>query len=185
MVDRDESRSGSASRGLARLFAPPSCHSSASTPGHRCKQRWPSGQGFHPPTPVPPAWSLTTSTACSAPKPAGLLRPASDLGVRRVSYLPSRASEEAVGTGSGLPRSAVIPFKGFPSSAAVPHHCGRCPLAVAAYPNTPTGPAHRCALLSGVPPRPKAPRWAEVDDGGALVHRDEPPHRCRSVGGEV
>jgi hypothetical protein len=126
MVDRDESRSGSASLGLARLVPPSSCHLGASTPGHRCKQRWPSGRGFQTSTLVPPAWSLTTSTACSAPEPAGLLRPASDLGVHCVSYLPSHASEEAVGTGFGLPRSAVTPFKGFPSSAAVPHHCGRC-----------------------------------------------------------
>jgi len=111
---------------LPACLSPPSCHIGASTPGHRCKQRWPSGRGFHASTPVPPTWSLTTSTACSAPEPAGLLRPASDLGVHCVSYLPSRASEEAVGTGFGLPRSAVIPFKGFPSSAAVPHHCGRC-----------------------------------------------------------
>jgi len=103
---------------LPACLSPPSCHLGASTPGHRCKQRWPSGRGFHASTPVPPTWSLTTSTACSAPEPAGLLRPASDLGVHCVSYLPSRASEEAVGTGFGLPRSAVIPFKGFPSSAA-------------------------------------------------------------------
>jgi hypothetical protein len=119
------------------LVAPPSCHAGASTPGHRCKQRWPSGRGFHTSTPVPPAWSLTTSTVCSAPEPAGLLRPASDLGVRRVSYPRVPRLRRDGGDPRGLPRSAVIPFKGFPSSAAVPHHCSRCPLAVAAYPNTP------------------------------------------------
>jgi hypothetical protein len=39
---------------------------------------------------VPSAWILTTSTACSAPGPAGLLRPACGRGVRRV--LPRRST---------------------------------------------------------------------------------------------
>jgi hypothetical protein len=32
-----------------------------------------------------------------------------------------------------FPAPRVIPFEEFPSSAAVPHHCGRCPLAVSTH----------------------------------------------------
>jgi hypothetical protein len=48
----------------------------------------PSAARCHPRCPVPSSWSLTTSTACSTSRPAGLLHPASDPGVRLV--LPRR-----------------------------------------------------------------------------------------------
>jgi hypothetical protein len=62
---------------------------------------------------VPPAWFLTTSTAFSAHRLAGLLHPAAGPGVRRVS-------------GRSPPRDGE-PFEGFPSSTAVPRHRGRMP----------------------------------------------------------
>jgi hypothetical protein len=65
---------------------------------------------------VPSTWFPTTSTASSAHRLAGLLRPAAGPGVRRVS-------------GRDPPRDAE-PFEGFPSSTAVPRHRGRCPPAV-------------------------------------------------------
>lgn len=42
-------------------------------------------RGCHPRSPVPSSWFLTTSTASSAPRVAGLLHPAADPGVHRVS----------------------------------------------------------------------------------------------------
>jgi hypothetical protein len=42
-------------------------------------------RGFHPRSPVPPLWFLTTSTVSSAARVAGLLHPAADPGVHRVS----------------------------------------------------------------------------------------------------
>jgi hypothetical protein len=71
---------------------------------------------------------------------AGLLHPASGLGVHRVSdLLVPVASEEARGAETPSPRCGLVPFEGFPSPAAVPHHCDRCPLAVAARPTHPEG----------------------------------------------
>jgi hypothetical protein len=98
---------------------------------------------------VPPAWFLTTSTASSAHRLAGLLRPAAGPGVRRVS-------------GRSPPRDGE-PFEGFPSSTAVPRHRGRCPRAV-------TGE------MSSPRPRPRNP-WPEGHGTGSKLRSAEAdPH---------
>jgi hypothetical protein len=94
-------------------------------------------RGCLPRNRVPPSWFCTTSAASSAREVAGLLHPAASHGVRRVSCLgfrvdpatwtsqaPSRRSTEA------FPATLFTPLEEFPPTAAAPHHCGRCPLAV-------------------------------------------------------
>ena len=63
---------------------------------------------------------------------AGLLHPAASHEVRLVSPdpVPSCHPKVSLATWTRFPAARFIPFKGFPSSAAVPHHCGRCPLIV-------------------------------------------------------
>lgn len=105
--DRDTSRPGSASRGLARFAPLRRVTRMRPLPEHRRERRCPSGRGFHTPTPVPSTWSLTTSTAFSAPGPAGLLHPASGPEVHRVSH-PARPSPPKRRWGpAGPPRGAV------------------------------------------------------------------------------
>lgn len=70
---------------------------------------------------------------------AGLLRPATGLGVHRVSDVrgpPSHRAEArcTVEPSFAFPATRFGPFEGFPSPTAAPHHCGRCPLVVAALP---------------------------------------------------
>lgn len=74
-------------------------HRRASTPGDRSHLRSWSDQL---PDPVPSAWFLTTSTASSARRLAGLLRPAAGPGVRRVS-------DRAIGFPSARPSSPARP----------------------------------------------------------------------------
>jgi hypothetical protein len=63
---------------------------------------------------------------------AGLLHPATGCGVRCVSRCPSHL---LLAMGTNLPFPATrSPFEEFPSPAAVPHHCGRCLLAVSVHP---------------------------------------------------
>jgi hypothetical protein len=160
------------------LVAPPSCHSSASTPGHRCKQRWPSGQGSTPDSCSARVVShhldgLLRTEACGFVAPR--FRPWGS--PRFVPAVPRLRRD--VGDPRGLPRSAVIPFKGFPSFSS--RTASLRPLPPCLLPRARTPPTCR----KGVPPHPKAPRWAEVDVGGALVHRGEPPHRGRSLDGGV
>jgi hypothetical protein len=79
--------------------------------------------------------------------------------------------------GGDLP---VFPaMRSYPSKGSPRQQPYRITAAVAPLPLPRTRTPPTCR--KGVPPHPKAPRWAEVDDGGALVHRGEPPHRCRSV----
>jgi hypothetical protein len=96
----------------------------------------------------------TNRTSCSAsvvslhhdgllrmPAP-GLLHPGTDRGVHCVSAFPepetgttSPRKRESLGPqplapSGGFPATRFIPLDEFPSSAAAPHHCGRCPLVV-------------------------------------------------------
>jgi hypothetical protein len=68
---------------------------------------------------------------------AGLLHPAASHGVRRVSRCQRPSHPRVLRPVSPFPATRFIPFKGFPSSAAVPHHCGRFPLAVGRQPPRP------------------------------------------------
>jgi len=88
--------------------------------------------------------SVPTDCSCSAPvvshhldgflraTAAGLLHPAASLEVRYVFRLPVPIPHPKMSNShyGPVPAARFIPFKGFPSSAAVPHHCGRCPLTV-------------------------------------------------------
>jgi hypothetical protein len=101
-----------------------------------------SGSGLPDPDHVPTPWFRTTSpvfsavrpvTGTAAPSPlrvislrvAGLLHPAANRGVHRVSVrlllLPGLAA---------VTRDVYLPLEGFPPSSAVPCHHGLCPLAV-------------------------------------------------------
>jgi hypothetical protein len=94
-------------------------------PAPRVAPRHLRADGTTRPAPVPPAWFRTTSTAFSALKFAGLLRPAAGHEVRRVSPkpapttpTPSHRSGSPTGRGeSGLaPRDANDPPKSSPRS---------------------------------------------------------------------
>jgi hypothetical protein len=99
---------------------------------------------------VPPSWFPTTLTVSSVVRPAGLLHPAADPGVRRVAIVLVR--EPRPPHASDLPRRSTL--RSFSTPVAVRRVStvlpDACPLAV-----------HRCFLLSrakaarlqGVPPR--------------------------------
>jgi hypothetical protein len=181
MVDRDESRSGSASLGLARLF-----HPSVVSP--RC---------VHSQTPLQAAMAfgprLPHLDSCSARVVShhldGLLRTGA-CGFVAPRFRPWGSlrfvpSVPRLRRGGG-DRVRSSPQRGH-TLQRVPLVSSRTaslrPLPPCLLPRTRTPPtlhAHRCAHGSEAPPHPKALRWAEVDVGGALVHRGEPPHRCRS-----
>jgi hypothetical protein len=127
---------GSSSRGIAR-FAP--LHRStvrASTPSG--SEELPLGRRYHP------------MTSCSAlvvshhlggllrAAAASLLHPAAGPGVHRVSRCLRPGLPKVLRPVGPFPAMRFIPFEGFPSSAAVPHHCGRCPPAVGRRPPCPS-----------------------------------------------
>jgi len=72
----------------------------------------PSAFGCQSESPVPTAWYLTTSPGFSALRLAGLLHPAADPGVRRVSHGPAEASRD--------PRDATTPRRMLPSARGTP-----------------------------------------------------------------
>jgi len=78
---------------------------------------------------VPSPWFRTTSTAYSAHRSRVYCTPKPD-GVRCVSKLPLTSVADRsrqCGETALIPAARFTPFEEFPSSAAVPHHCGRCP----------------------------------------------------------
>jgi hypothetical protein len=97
--------------------APPSFASLESTPTDVAA-------GFGPMPPgtvlVPPSWSLTTSTVCSSRALAGLLHPAPDHGVHRVSAsAPCSAPAVACAAGVGLvPPHRCSTLQSFPRSCS-------------------------------------------------------------------
>jgi hypothetical protein len=58
----------------------------------------------------------------------GLLRPSTEQDSLRFGLV--EPSTRRPGLSRAVPGSAFTPFEVFPSLAAVPHHCGRCPLGV-------------------------------------------------------
>jgi hypothetical protein len=101
---------------------------------------------------------------------AGLLHPAAGSEVRRVSRRPSHL---LLDVGPNLPFPASrSPFEEFPSSAAVPHHCGRCLLAVSVHPP----PGRPSPMRHLHPPKPvealPVDRLA-IHRGGWSVDREE------------
>jgi hypothetical protein len=110
---------------------------------------------------------------------AGLLHPAADLGVRRVSRPRATQESEQARTRATrtFPATGFTPFEEFPSFAAAPHHCGRCPRAVAGDPPDEAPirlrgpPRHRpvAGRLQGLPPRTSPLRSGAVASGGSLA----------------
>jgi hypothetical protein len=84
------------------------------------------GRWLLPTDRVPPSWFHTTSAVYSADKPASVLQLAASQGSPRFRSVDTRRTQI-----DALPRGAT-PLEEFPSSAAVPHHCGHCPRAVTA-----------------------------------------------------
>jgi len=95
----------------------------------------------------------------------GLLQPGTDPGVHCVSAFPEprpertphasvKCSDPSLVLSGGIPATRFVPLDEFPSSAAVPHHCGRCPLAVATC--SAPRPTRSEERASCDPPRPPA-----------------------------
>jgi hypothetical protein len=115
--------------GFARLL--PLCRSTvrASTPGSLSFLRIDGAFRRHP---VPSSWFLTTSTASSARGLRVCCAPLPALGFDAFPASGIPHHPEVDWMTLAFPASRVVPFEEFPSSAAAPHHCGRCPPAVAA-----------------------------------------------------
>ena len=121
---------GSSSHGIR--VSPSHRHTSrASTPGSRSSLRAGAAKrrllfrprGFAPPRRFPPRESH------------GSVAPRNRSRVRRVSCVPpARATRRRLGRTGSIPATRFTPFEDFPSSVAVPHHCGRCLLAVTVLP---------------------------------------------------
>jgi hypothetical protein len=122
---------------------------------HSQEPKLPSVRRCQPSNHVPPPWFRTTMTAystresrvCCTPQPAKgsprFLRPGTE-PAREPSWIPL-----------AVPATRFTPFEDFPSSAAVPHHCGRCLHAVADHrPARQPAEAGRCAVRSR--PKPEA-----------------------------
>lgn len=84
--------------------------SEASTPAPAACRRFGS-EGSTPRSPVPSPWFLATSMVSSASPVAGLLHPAADPGVRRVS-VPGNPVEDR--TARHFPAAQDLPFEEFP-----------------------------------------------------------------------
>jgi hypothetical protein len=87
---------------------------------------------------LPPSWFRTTSTVSSSSRLASLLHLAASRGSTRFrTDRPGRAPQAAAlpGPTGTIPASQFTPLEEFPSSTAVPHHCGRCLLDVDPHPH--------------------------------------------------
>lgn len=90
---------------------------------------------------------------------AGLLHPAASHGVRRVSRCRRPSHSRVLRPVSPFPATRFIPFKGFPSSIAVPHHCGLFLLVVGRQPPRPHLGSDRSR--DRLPPRTEV-RWRSL-----------------------
>jgi len=130
LLAASEEASSSSSRGIRSRIAPLSLDLLCV---HSRKPELPSARPCQGLDPVPPSWSLTTSTAFSAQGLRVCCTPLTTLGFDAFPALAPRSSPEGLpGEAIAFPAPRIVPFEEFPSSAAVPHHCGRCPLAFAA-----------------------------------------------------
>lgn len=111
-----------------------------------------SGRGFHAPTSCSALVVSHHLGGFLRTRAAGLLHPAPGLEVRRVSVGSAhlRASRSSTHRGRGADFPATWhPSKGSPRHAAVPHHCGRFPLAVHRPHESPKGDPSARAPLPG------------------------------------
>lgn len=149
-------------RSRLALHAPPVCPSVVSPAGvhsRRPRRMTPSSSAprCYLRRLVPSSWALTTSTACSTDRPAGLLHPASDPGVRLVaSWLTDPHMLTGVSTSSPCP--PPFPRRTHPAKASPPDPVGRChhlPIPPCRYregpfPHSSTDVA-ACAFVEGCP----------------------------------
>ena len=92
---------------------------------------------------VPSSWILTTSTVCSALGFRACCIPVRkgfaafpDASPRAVCFVdPKILAPNSRAARHRSPHARFVPFEAFPSSAAVPHHCGRCLPAVVVLQN--------------------------------------------------
>lgn len=123
-------------------------------------------------SPVPPTWFLTTATAFSARRLAGLLHPAADPGVHPVSPLPHRRLSP---TPLGSPRfpGTLPPLEVLPRSAAV----AQSPAPSAPSPLSPATASFRtlgrCRLIL-LCDRPSGASASRL----CSANRSVPPRRC-------
>jgi hypothetical protein len=95
----------------------------------------------------------------------------------RVLEQPKESEQARTRATRTFPATGFTPFEEFPSFAAVPHHCGRCPRAVAGDPPDEAPirlrgpPRHRpvAGRLQGLPPRTSPLRSGAVASGGSLA----------------
>jgi len=115
---------------------------------------------------VPPPWFLTTSTACSGHR-SGYVAPRHGHGICCVSDdmlltgKPARLTDD-------IPATRFVPLEEFPSTAAAPHHWGRCLPAVAMHP----------PQRVGVESLRMSPRERRSPTQGPLL-AEWPSHSCR------
>jgi len=79
---------------------------------------------------VPSSWFLTTSTVYPAQRLRVCCTPLPTLRFAPFPVTHTAACPKAPWLCAAFLAARFIPFKGFPSSVAVPHHCGLCPLIV-------------------------------------------------------
>jgi hypothetical protein len=175
---------------------PPLCRSTtrASTPGGRGLLRI---DGAIRRLLVPPSWFPTTSAVFSAPGLRVCCTPLPALGFDAFPAPGAQDHPKVPWETITFPASRLIPFEEFPSSAAVPHHCGHCPPAVAARSPRPdplgwrrawrlstSGRSHRFEAGYRTDRRPKPPsepRGARRASIGRS-RRWRPPRWCGEVG---
>jgi hypothetical protein len=106
-------------------------------------------------------------------KVTGLLHPATGQGFVAFPASRHQGGPKAALDTVGIPRDAVHTLRRFPSSAAVPHRCGRCPLAV-----TDHRPVLHPAEAAAVPSLPSRSReWQPCRSPSE--ERGPPSRRCR------
>jgi hypothetical protein len=119
---------------------------------HSQEPKPPSVRRYHPPNPVPPSWFRTTMTVYSAQKSRVCCTPQPAKGSPRFVRPSPSPTRRPSWTPLAVPAKRFTPFEEFPSSEAVPHHCGRClPVVTDHRPVHPPAEARRRT----VHPRPK------------------------------
>jgi hypothetical protein len=127
-------------------FAPSQCALPPIRPlrVHSQEPKPPSVRRSHPPDPVPPSWFRTTMTAYSTQRSRVCCTPQPAKGSPRFMRPEPSATRRRHRYSLALPATRFTPSEDFPSPAAVPHHCGRCPLAVTDHRLTPHLAEARC-----------------------------------------
>jgi hypothetical protein len=100
----------------------------------------------------------------------GLLHPAAGPEVHRVSWCVRPKLPKVLRPVGPFPAMRFIPFEGFPSSEAVPHHCGPFPLAVGRRPPRPSpGSGETPGPASTLTPKCAGARSAAPTEAGVAA----------------